>query len=362
MPKIGPIVAIRAGSPAASAGLAVGDVIEAIDGKPPGAGDGEDSWEAATLPEYLQRAAAVGREVELTLRRRPSNDAEAEQAAVRLTPAVPIQFNSPFPPRSTGTPMAAEAAGFAYRLENEVAAVSPGSGDTALNITPGDIVTAAKVVFAKSGDAEALEPVSFDFAQDKSAWASLLDAIQFAADGTVVQLTVQNGDASEQRQVELKPVTDDSSFVTARGFWFGPLERIRKAESFAEQVRYGWDETTESLTMVFRFLQKLGSQVPITALGGPVTIAKAAGYSAAEGLPSLLVFLTMLSANLAVINFLPIPVLDGGHMVFLAYEWIRGRPANEKFVVAMHTAGFVLIVSLMLYVLALDFNLIDRNL
>jgi regulator of sigma E protease len=97
-------------------------------------------------------------------------------------------------------------------------------------------------------------------------------------------------------------------------------------------------------------------------LGGPVTIAKAAGYSAAEGISSLLIFLTMLSANLAVINFLPIPLLDGGHMVFLAYEWIRGRPANERFVVALHTAGFVLIVTLMLYVLALDFNLIERNL
>ena len=52
----------------------------------------------------------------------------------------------------------------------------------------------------------------------------------------------------------------------------------------------------------------------------------------------------MLSANLAVINFLPIPLLDGGHMVFLAYEGIRGRPANERFVVALHTAGFVFIV------------------
>ena len=114
--------------------------------------------------------------------------------------------------------------------------------------------------------------------------------------------------------------------------------------------------------MVFRFLQKLGTQVPISALGGPGTIAMAAGYSAAEGLSSLLIFLTMLSANLAVINFLPIPLLDGGHMVFLAYEGIRGRPANEKFVVALHTAGFVFIISLMLFVLGLDLKLIPRNL
>jgi regulator of sigma E protease len=76
----------------------------------------------------------------------------------------------------------------------------------------------------------------------------------------------------------------------------------------------------------------------------------------------LLVFLTILSANLAVLNFLPIPLLDGGHMVFLAYEGVRGRPANEKFVVALHTVGFAFIVGLMLFVLALDVNLIPRDL
>ena len=95
---------------------------------------------------------------------------------------------------------------------------------------------------------------------------------------------------------------------------------------------YGWDETVDALTMVFRFLQKLGGQVPLKMLGGPGTIAVAAGDAASQGLSSLLIFLTMLSANLAVINFLPIPLLDGGHMVFLAYEGIRGRPANEKVV------------------------------
>jgi regulator of sigma E protease len=72
--------------------------------------------------------------------------------------------------------------------------------------------------------------------------------------------------------------------------------------------------------------------------------------------------MTMLSANLAVLNLLPIPLLDGGHLVFLAYEGIRGKPANERFVVALHTVGFVFIVTLMLYVLALDLHIIPRNL
>ena len=74
----------------------------------------------------------------------------------------------------------------------------------------------------------------------------------------------------------------------------------------------------------------------------------------------LLLFLTVLSANLAVINFLPIPLLDGGHMVFLALEGIFRRPVSEKVVVAFHYAGFVFIISLMLFVLSLDFGFIAR--
>jgi regulator of sigma E protease len=80
----------------------------------------------------------------------------------------------------------------------------------------------------------------------------------------------------------------------------------------------------------------------------------AAGGAASQGIATLLIFLTMLSANLAVINFLPIPLLDGGHMMFLAYEGVRGRPANEKVVVALHMVGFAFIITLMLFVIGLD--------
>jgi regulator of sigma E protease len=154
--------------------------------------------------------------------------------------------------------------------------------------------------------------------------------------------------------VTVTPEVVEGVFTAPRGFIFEPIKRIRRATTFGEQVRYGWDETTEALTMVVRFLKKLGTQVPLTMLGGPGTIAAAAGGAASEGVSSLLIFLTMLSANLAVINFLPIPLLDGGHMVFLAYEGLRGRPANERVVVALHTAGFVFIISLMLFVIGLD--------
>ena len=75
-----------------------------------------------------------------------------------------------------------------------------------------------------------------------------------------------------------------------------------------------------------RIVQRLlDNQVSPKALSGPVGIAQMAYYSAAHGIGDLLLFLTLLSANLAVLNFLPIPVLDGGHMVFLAYEGITAN-------------------------------------
>jgi regulator of sigma E protease len=124
-----------------------------------------------------------------------------------------------------------------------------------------------------------------------------------------------------------------------------------------EAVRLGWRETTESVLQVYRFLQKLSvNQISPKALGGPATIAAVAGQSAQRGISELLIFLTMLSANLAVINFLPIPILDGGHMVFLIIEGVRGKPASERVFIAAQYAGLCLILSLMIFVLFLDAN------
>lgn len=64
----------------------------------------------------------------------------------------------------------------------------------------------------------------------------------------------------------------------------------------------------------------------------------------------------LISINLAVVNFLPIPILDGGHMVFLIYEKIRGRPASEMFRVVATYIGLAMIGCLMLFVLYLDFR------
>ena len=95
-------------------------------------------------------------------------------------------------------------------------------------------------------------------------------------------------------------------------------------------------------------------------LGGPVSIFETALYAAKQGMGNLLVFLTLLSANLAVLNFLPIPILDGGHMLFLTWEAIRRKPPDERVQLALTYCGLLLVLALMTWVLLLDFGVISR--
>jgi regulator of sigma E protease len=83
-------------------------------------------------------------------------------------------------------------------------------------------------------------------------------------------------------------------------------------------------------------------------------IASAAFYVASEGIVPLLLFLGFLSVNLAVLNFLPIPVLDGGHMVFLIWESITRKKPSEKVLAGATYAGMLFLLGLMVLVIYLD--------
>jgi regulator of sigma E protease len=120
----------------------------------------------------------------------------------------------------------------------------------------------------------------------------------------------------------------------------------------SEAVSLGVRETKESIQQVFVILSRIKDLY--RSLGGPGTIAYAATKEASAGLPRLLVFLTLLSANLAVLNFLPIPVLDGGHMVFLAYEGLVGKPVNERIAFGLTMMGLTFILGLMVFVIGMD--------
>jgi regulator of sigma E protease len=180
---------------------------------------------------------------------------------------------------------------------------------------------------------------------------------------TKVQLEVKHGDKTRTMELalsEMKNAAGNVMHSPQRGFNLTPMTTTHQAHSLGEAFRLGGAETVDSLLTVFRFLRKIGGQIPVTMLAGPVGIIQEAGYEAQQGLGKFLLFLTFLSANLAIVNFLPIPVLDGGHMVFLIYEGLRGKPASERVIVGFTYAGMIFLLSLMLFVLALDTGLIPR--
>jgi regulator of sigma E protease len=353
---MGPVTAVQKRSPAEEAGVMAGDRITAVDGKAMAeSAENPEGWTPMTLPEYLRKAAMEDREVELTLRRGAGKNSEGEELKLRMKPIVPRSVPSAVPP---GAPIGADAIGVAYAVENEVHSVTPSSPAALAGVAVGDRLASATIYVP--GDKQTKRKAAQEevmLGPEHLNWPAIMDAVQLAPAGTQVELSVFRGDQKEPIKLKrIAPQEVNGVYIAARGLEFEPIFRTRTASSFSEAVRYGYDETLEALTMVFRFLQKLGGQVPFKMLGGPGTIAVAAGDAASHGLSSLLIFLTMLSANLAVINFLPIPLLDGGHMMFLTYEGLRGRPANEKVVLGLHMAGFAFIISLMVYVIGLDIH------
>jgi regulator of sigma E protease len=350
---LGPITAVLKGSPAEAAGIKVRDQILSIDGEPP--------VDPMRLGEWFRRR--VGEKVQITLKR-PD---EADPVTVELVPEVPDWYEWPF----TGRPvMSALSAGLAFEVKNQVQRLEAGSpaeeaglivsGDMVLSqvrlIPPEDTDKKKEAVGEKDSDEEAktrkLEEAKIKLGDGKGQWPDVVRTMQAFPPGTLVELTLNSGET-----INAGALVDTDMNNPDRGFIFEMKQGTQYAEGMPETLSLAWRETKEAVFQVYRFLQKLSvGQVSPWAMGGPITIASAAGASAYRGWAELLIFLTLLSANLAVINFLPIPVLDGGHMVFLLFEGIRGKPASEKIIVATHYAGFVLILGLMCFVLFLDVN------
>ncbi|MDO5073311.1 MAG: RIP metalloprotease RseP [Neisseria animaloris] len=128
--------------------------------------------------------------------------------------------------------------------------------------------------------------------------------------------------------------------------------------SVSEAFKMGWEKTQNYSVMMVKFFGKLlTGQASLSHISGPLTIADVAGKTASIGVQSYLEFLALVSISLGIMNLLPVPVLDGGHLVYYAAEWIRGKPLSER--VQMLGVRFGLAVMLMLMMVAF-FNDITR--
>ncbi|WP_339529030.1 sigma E protease regulator RseP [Pseudomonas mucidolens] len=126
---------------------------------------------------------------------------------------------------------------------------------------------------------------------------------------------------------------------------FGPLAAI------GEGARRTW---TMSLLTLDSLKKMLFGELSVKNLSGPITIAKVAGASAQSGVADFLNFLAYLSISLGVLNLLPIPVLDGGHLLFYLVEWVRGRPLSDRVQGWGIQIGISLVVGVMLLALVND--------
>ena len=114
-----------------------------------------------------------------------------------------------------------------------------------------------------------------------------------------------------------------------------------------------WDMTVLTLDSLKKMITGL---VSAKNLSGPITIAKVAGASAKSGPESFLSFIAYLSSSLGVLNLLPIPVLDGGHLVYYIAEWIRGKPLSERIQGWGLQIGLTLIVGVMFFAIYNDIS------
>jgi regulator of sigma E protease len=309
-------------SPAAAAGLTTGDVVTRVDGRP------VIHW------EDLDRAVAEshGRALALTVRR------GAAEQTLSVTPRRATVRDPIF-----RDPKEVWELGAGPKLTPQIGAVNPGSPAEAADLRVGDLVAAVagQPVFTPDELTQAIQKrggQTFDLTVER-------DGLPQTVTVTPRKEKVAAGQDDEVWRIGVAIVTK-----VVRQEAYGPVDA----------ARYGWVKTWDMTVLTTKGLWKLATgQLPLSNLGGPIQIATEGERQRKEGLPSLAVFTAIISVNLAVLNLLPVPMLDGGHLFFFVIEAIMRRPLSLKKREAAQQLGFVLLMLLMVFALYNDLVRID---
>lgn len=185
-------------------------------------------------------------------------------------------------------------------------------------------------------------------------WQQMVASIQSHA-GKPLALTVQRGGRTLAMTVTPDPKREsdlDGNRVTIGriGAERPRPQGIDHRVGFGRSIVFGAQATWDSAKAIADVLRKLlTGQLSARNVGGILSIGEASGQTASLGLAVWLSFLALFSVNLAVLNLLPIPILDGGHLLFLAFEAVRGRPLSVEARIRLSQVGLVIVVALMIW-------------
>jgi regulator of sigma E protease len=328
LPSLRPVVRqVETNSPAEQAGIRYGDQIRAIDGRP------IESW------RDIQAAISRSDGAPLTI----VAEREREMLTFNVAPR-PVSAENVYGESVTEYELGIQGI---EEIPAVVRETQPGMPAERAGVQAGDRVVAIN-------------------GQPIANWEQLHQTIS-ASKGDPMSFTVQRGDSTLDLPITPAEVkVSDAMGVRKSAYRIGIIQPnpIREEDRMTIQlglgtsVARGVDQTWVVVRETGRFFVKLFERkVPSEAIGGPIRIAMMANQQAQEGILALLAFIAIISVNLAVINLLPIPVLDGGHLLFYAIEAVQKKPVSIRMRETAQQIGVFLLIMLMIFVFYNDINL-----
>jgi regulator of sigma E protease len=337
-----PIAAIRGGSPAEKAGLRKGDRILKVDGDP--------AFDALRLPTLMHERSGSTIAIEVE---RPEPGAKPRLVSFQVTPDATLPWLELTTPSA---PLEVAGLGLAYHLQPKIVEVRPGSPAAKAGLKAGDVLSTMTLPSHQIGKVKT-KPIPLEIGPDKTSWASAWQQVQLVPLAPVV-LTVNNAKAP----ISITPEPVAGWFNPQRGEQFQFLLQKMPPLGAQAALQKGMDDTIDNILSIYAMFRSFyQSRMSPKSLGGPIMIAQVAYSAAGSSLTDLIHFLGVLSINLAVLNFLPIPPLDGGQMLFLIGEKIRGRPLPESAVIGGTYLGLLLVLCLMVFVIFQDVSRLVGN-